>query len=469
VTVDQLSDREVRLRAFVQGGLVPPRTPDSLRDAVNAMAVANLAAAPRSRRLGWWPSRSGRRPLLAVGSIAGLAIAGIAVIGLVSRPGLDSTGSTPPPGASQPVVAGPTLPPSPATPTRLESATWVDPSTIWVRPFDESSIRLSTDGGQTYSEPRPIPVPFTDLGFDFVDAGHGYALMSEPGPGAGDTLTAHLTSDGGRTWTPVRVGELPPVAAFGTTLASIHFSTLQRGVVLGTLRAEDGAVGTGYGPPVTCVGWTTSDGGRTWDELAEAPCLWGGPRWTSPEVGALVRPDERTVSVTTDGGRTWGSGPLPTDPAAEFWLDATVVDGTAIRLLGAVMPESAIGPIPLTVLESQDGGATWREADRSTGIDMAGTNALTAFDASHWLATREDPDAPDRNGSIFLETTDAGRTWVEAGRVAIGTGGGVAWADRLHGTIQGARMVAQPDGSRDGYITVWITNDGGRTWHEVPF
>jgi hypothetical protein len=122
------------------------------------------------------------------------------------------------------------------------------------------------------------------------------------------------------------------------------------------------------------------------------------------------------------------------------------------------------------VLESADGGGTWRDAYRSDSIDMGRSRAMTAFDADHWLATvSADTADPMLDGSRFLETWDAGRTWASAGQTPIDTGGGVSWADRLHGTIQGGWMERNPDGSGEGYITVWITNDGGATWHEVAF
>jgi len=46
--------------------------------------------------------------------------------------------------------------------------------------------------------------------------------------------------------------------------------------------------------------------------------------------------------------------------------------------------------------------------------------------------------------------------------------GSMQWFDRLHGALQGAPLQCSGT-SCGGEGAILLTNDGGQTWHEVPF
>jgi hypothetical protein len=467
-----LTDDELRLRAELPRTLVPPPTPRSLVAAVDAMAVEHLAApagARRSWREGLGMGARGFR--LAAGAVA--MVAAVAVVGLVL---LQARGRMTPdvaaPVPTLPAFTGPALPSAAATPTRLGAAWWVDADTAVALVRDRPAFRVSADGGQTWSEERRLPDHATDLGFGFTDATHGYSMWTVGAAGEAQTFVVDLTDDGGRTWRKTTAGSLP-ASTGADVLGNVHFSDAAHGIALGTLRAT-ATDGYAFGRPLRCLGWATDDAGATWTDIPDAPCLWGGVSWQTSTLGYVVLPD-RGITMTTDGGRTWVNGALPDQegPGVEIWpMAAAATPAGAVRLVGRVIPEAGDAAWMLATWETADGGATWREVRRIDHLPdsrrLADLNAISTLSADHWLGVVADQYAP-LDGSILFETVDGGRSWAVVGRTDIGTGGGVAWADRLHGSIQGSVLIPNPDGSANGYITTWLTNDGGRTWHEVPF
>jgi len=67
----------------------------------------------------------------------------------------------------------------------------------------------------------------------------------------------------------------------------------------------------------------------------------------------------------------------------------------------------------------------------------------------------------------LYESWDAGRTWTMVSHAAIEPAS-MHWFDRLHGTIQGVPIVCNGSAC-GGDGTVVLTNDGGQSWHQVPF
>jgi photosystem II stability/assembly factor-like uncharacterized protein len=455
--VDRMTDQELRLRDELRRRLVPPPTPPSLVASVEAMAATILAAPAPGRWAAWKETLVvGTRGLRLAGAIAAVLVVAVAALVALS---FRSKGEIAAPVPTLPAFTGPTLPSPAATPTLLASAWWIDPDTAIALLRDRPTFRISADGGQTWSEERALPGHDTDLGFGFTDATHGYSMWTEGADGDPRAFVVDLTDDGGRTWRKVTAGSLP--ASVGTdVLGNVHFSDAAHGIALGTLRAT-ATEGTGFGAPVRCAGWVTADGGATWTEIANAPCLWMGITWPTPTLGYLLA--NRQLWTTTDGGRTWALGLLPDQgTGVEIWAKTAVLTpGGAIRFIGGTIRTDGDTAPPLVVWDSEDGGATWRESMRDPTIRMTEAD-VTALEGDHWLMIQGD-NLPRGDGSVFRESIDGGRTWTEVGRVDLS--GGVAWVDRLHGTLQGVRQPA----SGEGYITTWLTNDGGRTWVEVPF
>jgi photosystem II stability/assembly factor-like uncharacterized protein len=113
----------------------------------------------------------------------------------------------------------------------------------------------------------------------------------------------------------------------------------------------------------------------------------------------------REVAVTTDGGQTWSTLPLPDrhqDVAAIFLHTPT--DGYLLDL-------------GRTLYATQDGGTTWsaHPLEVKMGTDMfpnadTSTAAIHFFDADRGLVLMQ-LISGDHGRVIALRTTDGGQTW----------------------------------------------------------
>lgn len=460
--VDRMTDTELRLRAELHRSLVPPATPDRLRLEVDRLANEELVK-PERRRVSWTGaiSMGARTMRIGLGAAAVVALVAVGAFVLVSRGDQPDVAATPHP--TLPAITQPALPSPAAKPTLLTAGAWIDASTAWL--VDNAyRLRISTDGGQSWSDPRALPTSM-DLGFDMFDAEHGYAAWATT-VGDQHRLIAYRTSNGGRTWQSTTVGFMQ--AGPGRDLgANIHFVDRDHGVMLGTTLDLASAV-TPLGPPQECAAFATDDGGATWSRLRDAPCIGGGYRWASPSVGlAFSARDFSVADLTTDGGRTWTQGSLPLVGEADFALLGLTrsADGT-VRLIGWSMGDGAVGPLPVEVLETRDGGRTWQRAYESTAIDASSLTSIAVLDDDHWLALTTTDGSPE--SLDLLESWDGGRSWEGVGHADI-VPGHAWWMDRLHGMVQGAPTVCAQGGSCGGTGTILLTNDGGQTWHLVPF
>lgn len=170
----------------------------------------------------------------------------------------------------------------------------------------------------------------------FVDADHGWITAARGG--------LEATTDGGRSWQPVRIPGLSDPDANG-----VSFSSPERGFVLG-----EGGV------------WRTTDGGATWKRV------WGEDTVPVPDPRLPFEdpllPYYRTYAYASgDGSSLWlvGGGILfRTDDAGEHWTryDIPGVTPDAVRI---VEPgHMVIGDLQ-AFYDSTDGGATWTRLARN--------------------------------------------------------------------------------------------------------
>jgi hypothetical protein len=313
----------------------------------------------------------------------------------------------------------------------------------------------SRDGGVTWSTARRLPVEAGALhaphrGSDPQIAAFGdrlLAVWTRPGtsPWGSGPLGTALSADGGATWT---LGPNP--ADDGSTDGHAYIDAVadEKGAFhLVWLDGRDG----GQGLRASVSG----DGGRTWSpnrtvDSRTCECCWN--RVASPRAGeamVLYRdkdPRDMAVASTADGGKAWTAGRAAGAFDWRFEGCPHVGGGLALRpgRAHALVWSGSEAERGLHVLESRDGGQTWRElsrlgkpsAHRPDLASSAGSDALAAV----W----DDPDGPTR--AVYAATSrDGGRTWSAPKRlskdavnashpVVVGQGAGrflAAWTEQV--------------------------------------
>jgi hypothetical protein len=489
---------EARVRAELRRAIVPPPTPDHVRDRIDRMAEEAIAApGSGSRRFlaGFPIGRAIGRPrgfrlngLAAAAAIA--AIVSVALFGwdaLNWHPPIAAPTPSPTPGTSMP--AGPGL-------TGVVSVTPDGAAFVWVQSDD--ALRVTTDRGVTWSESRRLPPsdnPLYDMGsLDFVDADHGWTTRVID-DAQGSQLLVYRTQNGGRSWQAVAAGALPPDAsepadAGSQVLSQDHFRDASHGQVV-VARVSNGQM-------TACRRYTTDDGGVSWSGPTGGPCIGVVPEplWTNDGLGyAVLRDAPTSLSVTQDGGRTWRTGSLlGIPPSVSIIPELLVADGaggltlvTTVNSYRPAPPAPYGGSQPHLVYGSSDGGATWsREYEISTPSGFASIGWISSLGPQHWVAVvAANPVAPAPNpggtgqtaepgqqydDNRLFETTDAGRTWSIVEGAGLKGAGGLYWWDAGHGLIMAAQQSCSDAGvSCRSSSTVFVTDDAGRTWHQVPF
>jgi hypothetical protein len=180
----------------------------------------------------------------------------------------------------------------------------------------------------------------------------------------------------------------------------------------------------------------------------------------------LVRPElgrDGRLAVTTDGGRSWMSRPLPQRTEHEFTGFRPLAVATDGSLWLAVPGEPSAGNEVKAVYRSHDHGRSWQRVAVSSPPRPVGHGNLSTYgyvsgirsvgaDAAYLVLSRGLP----------LHTTDSGRSWHSSFARARSLPGGdysTVWLD----TLGRGRAWLWLDLAKH----LWTTRDGGRTWSPV--
>jgi photosystem II stability/assembly factor-like uncharacterized protein len=258
-----------------------------------------------------------------------------------------------------------------------------------------SQLLLTTDNGTHWKDiSPPVPAPsnpnenrFGDV--FFLDTLTGWAIsggdLQEGGPDSDETETVlSLTVDGGATWTAAILPRLKPLQKVG----GVNFTFADR--LHGWLMIQHQS-----GPAFSFSSlYSTSDGGRTWQEAKGNPGFYGdirafpnGDIWVSGDY-----PEHDVPTVSRDGGNSFQEisldAPKEIAPADDPSYNLPVFEDN-LRGYEAVTYSGGIGKKSAAVLfATADGGKTWK-VDRilsNLAEISAGQKATSAIVGSTWIA-----------------------------------------------------------------------------------
>lgn len=261
----------------------------------------------------------------------------------------------------------------------------------------QSCTLLGTvNGGQEWTAVGSLPDSQGDL--QFLDARHGWLMVTEAAAGSEDTWI-YRTIDGGRTWLEVASG------TYRSQDNGLPFAGDKTGIVFrDTLTGWVTGYSAGGCSQSAAYLFVTHDGGYTWRHqiLPAPPRAPRQNRWTKPPTFFSVRDgvlpavfedcdDEKVATIfyaTHDGGQHWvytapvpvhGSGPSSFSDTQHGWI----TEGS-------------------TLYRTWDGGKFWTRIPLPP--QLADIKQLDFVSSEVGWATRE--TAP-----YLLKTVDGGKNW----------------------------------------------------------
>jgi photosystem II stability/assembly factor-like uncharacterized protein len=344
-------------------------------------------------------------------------------------------------------------------PGPVRAARLVQGTAGWV--LAANVLALTSDAGRTWTPVTPPGVRAGLIrGVYFCDARRGWVVSAR----AGDLgqLQLSVTADGGATWRTWPIGRPDPVFAYSATEpAYVDFADSRHGWV-------EAMAATGSGVLAWGTLLHTSDGGATWRRL---PSPAGGPvEFVSPATGWLApsaqpgTADAGKLYVTRDAGRTWYpiavTAPGYRPDQVTFTIPAfTTPSGVVLAAFDNGIRSAA------RFYQTRDGGATWQPAApvpaRSPAYGAV-TAAAAAAGAGNWWAVAI-------NGTEITHVTPAGArqviivpAWEPGPPGGIGdvsfTTAGAGWA------IATADRCAAFKSHCTATIALYATADSGAHW-----
>lgn len=316
-------------------------------------------------------------------------------------------------------------------------------------PGDPAARRLLvTDDGVRWTDISPSGLRYPVESFDFIDRAHGWVGTFTCGNVDGDLL---ITSDGGNHWSTV--AHKGSHGCHAGAEAAFDFVDSRDGT-LTTLEP------TGPGSHLE----RTSDGGLTWRSIGQLPAVSEPSFWDPFDGWVSLGPYVQTggFAVTHDGGSTWVKHSLPL-PVGESDNNATYQTPAFYDSRRGTMPVSyaTAGHLDIAFFGSIDAGNHWTLGTRVSTVspvgDPAGFGRLDVAVSMPqpgiwWILTRN--SLP----SVYV-TSDGGQTWHTVGGLPAGASGSITAVDGLN-----AWVTTTPAASVG---SVYATADGGSYWRQL--
>jgi hypothetical protein len=398
------------------------------------------------------------------GRLLGLVAAAVVVALLATvlvqlanqRGGAPGPAASPVPSQTQPTS---TAVPATASPTHPAGA-------VVTAPIDTVTMISATSG---WGMVHATSATYT------VDGGHTWYDVTPPGLASGplgSIVLCPLSSTQAWAWT----NNFPISASTSTTLwhttdAGAHWSsyTVATGAVMqldfidathGWLAATPNGSGAGQMPIVV---WRTTDGGRTWMDIASTPVSGHttGISFVNATTGFATGYDEASsallISVTHDAGVTWTPVSLPAPSSGipqgtPSLISPPIFTSATAGVLEVTYGSVASSPAILNLYRTADAGATWQLEPALSGTgETSGSIPCSVLSTGGVFAALTD------NGQVTLYQLPLGATsWT-----TIQTGSSSV---RLLSGITQLNMVNQTTGWAVTSAGLIGTTDGGVTW-----
>ena len=272
------------------------------------------------------------------------------------------------------------------------------------------------------------------------------------------------TTDGGTTWAPVTDGQITSSSVGAVAVAESNPDVVYLGMGETQLR---GNVMQGDGV------YRSADAGRTWTHLGLPDTQAIGRIRVHPAnpglvyVAALGHPyglsPERGVYRSNDGGRHWTRVLFRNDRTGAVDID---LDANDPRVLYASLWEVYRTPWMLSsggpgsgLFKSTDGGDSWTEITRNTGLPQGLLGKITVT-VSRADSRRVYAMVEAEDGGLF-RSDDAGATWARVNDER----------DLRQRAFYFSRIVADPKNADTVYalnFRLSRSTDGGRTFTTLP-
>jgi photosystem II stability/assembly factor-like uncharacterized protein len=341
----------------------------------------------------------------------------------------------------------------------------------------------------------------------FANESDGWLVEGPIRNGTVDTASMYKTVDGGRTWQRIvsAKGGLGPVWVQGSQIMAMQVQSVAGGCIENLLYSEDGGAHwairhfpavifdvqpiflpdlrhgwlidfagnlvscappgrqTSSLPPSRGVLWRTSDGGKSWVEVARRDTFGvAGPpiELTAWGADSAAAGSARALFVTRDGGTHWHPLQLPLPSG---FHEAQIEIGLPVMLddLNGFIQETPVGsvkggPVSSYVLRTADGGQHWSApVDVSLPSGVAGS--LQFLTTRRWVAV---------SGYIRVYlSNDSGQSWREITPM-VAPPQASNWELDFASPDLGVATLSYANGSVD----LFRTTDGGLHWQhiEVP-
>jgi hypothetical protein len=334
-------------------------------------------------------------------------------------------------------------------PGGLADVQFVSPGQGWVVGVDR--ILSTADGGAHWTVQDRGRLQLTSV--DFISELRGWAV------GASSLLA---TSDGGRHWT-MQPDPCPLIRAVHVVSASVGFA-----VAGGTGISLYG----GAAPEVAGVVLATSDGGRSWHQLA-APADAQSVCFNDPRSGWLGA-DGRPYR-TVDGGRSWmlaAAGAKPASPAYPATMIVQCAGTTSAWALN-IGPGAAMSQMPHTGYHADPAGAVPIFAEQyfpHPGVDVPAESpgsyagALSVLSASAAVYIDYCPACGYGTAPWDLATSD-GASLAREGNVGdLNQPVAASFLTPASGWVIGFVTDYRSPSRPRRYSRIVATSDGARTW-----